>query len=212
MDGKGKAVVGIGILAGFIALATRSSAAEPEEPEEKGTLIINSDPVGASIKIDGEDQGITPGSFELNPGTYQIIVNMTGYDSYSETVIIGANTETTINAILAENNDPPVPEGTFLIHGVNIPEPGTEWCAAVEDSAGNFYDAPNAYWPTGDAYIAFTIPEEALSNLVNIYFAVIQSAGGVGGSDMIGVVNWTKSLTVRLGNIYKFDLTTGNFI
>lgn len=64
---------------------TLQSASSPT-----GTLNIYSSPSGASVYIDKKYVGTTPFSTALSPGTYGVQVDKSGYNSYSETVIISA--------------------------------------------------------------------------------------------------------------------------
>ena len=54
-------------------------------------LSINSDPSGASIKINNKDAGKTPYSdSKMKPGTYDILLAMEGYKKEQHTVTLGS--------------------------------------------------------------------------------------------------------------------------
>lgn len=68
-----------------------------------GTLEIYSNPAGAAIAIDGADTGeVTPYSFSLTEGTYDVGLSMAGYLPYAQTASVSQGQTTTVNATLTE--------------------------------------------------------------------------------------------------------------
>jgi len=77
--------------------------------EEFGTIVIFSDPDGASIFIDNTlKEGIaTPASLELEPGSYRVNLGLHGYESSPESIIVNVENESfdTLDFILTEISD-----------------------------------------------------------------------------------------------------------
>ncbi len=68
-----------------------------------GSIFANSDPMRASITIDGIAlQFSTPATYPgLDPGFHVVALNLTGYQDYSETVQVTAGSTTTVYAVLS---------------------------------------------------------------------------------------------------------------
>ncbi len=68
--------------------------------DEKGTLVVTSDPTGAVVFINGQIQsGVTTNaSIELDAGNYTIRVAKTGYDASPDSIIIAIETNATDTA------------------------------------------------------------------------------------------------------------------
>ncbi len=67
---------------------------ELEEDISKGTVHFSSVPSGATIYLDSVNIGTTPLQRELQYGTYNIIVELEGYNIYSETTTVNKPSET----------------------------------------------------------------------------------------------------------------------
>jgi len=66
-----------------------------------GTIIVESTPPNASIFLDDEEVGRTPASLKsIVPGRHEMEVRMDGYEIWSESLDIEAETETTLTAVL----------------------------------------------------------------------------------------------------------------
>ncbi len=78
-----------------------------------GTLFINSTPSGAKIIIDDIVAGSTPGTFKnITPGDHIVVLNLSGYDDYTETVSVMSDTTSTVDVDLARIIVPP---GSILV-------------------------------------------------------------------------------------------------
>jgi hypothetical protein len=66
-----------------------------------GAISINATPEGAHITIDGKEVGQTKYDGEISPGTHQISVTLTGYESFSAPIVIerGKTTTTTVKLV-----------------------------------------------------------------------------------------------------------------
>jgi serine/threonine-protein kinase len=68
-------------------------------------LHITSQPPGADVFINGDKQsGQTPLTLPLAPNTYNLVLRMTGYEGYSETVTVKPNRQTQLNVELKEKS------------------------------------------------------------------------------------------------------------
>lgn len=56
-----------------------------------GLVRITTTPAGASVKIDGGAQGVTPAEITLNPGSHDMRLSMSGYSSIDEPILVRAN-------------------------------------------------------------------------------------------------------------------------
>ncbi len=66
-----------------------------------GSVIIESTPLNASVFLDGEEVGKTPANLKsIVPGTHEVEIRMDGYEVWSESVDIEAETEKTLAAVL----------------------------------------------------------------------------------------------------------------
>lgn len=79
------------------AMPPQESPAPPASPEPapepepaRGTLVISSQPDGATVVLDGEEVGTTPLSLDYPEGTYQLRVQQEGYRTYASTVEVNA--------------------------------------------------------------------------------------------------------------------------
>ena len=72
------------------------NSTNPPTVTEKGSILIDSDPQGAEIFRDGQDQNkTTPDSLtDIDPGTYQITLKLNGYRDTTISVDVTANIQT----------------------------------------------------------------------------------------------------------------------
>lgn len=72
--------------------ATLGKPATPSKPAATtGTLVVESRPTGASVSVNGRDRGTTPLVIDdLSPGTYQVVLSMTGYRNFATTARVVA--------------------------------------------------------------------------------------------------------------------------
>lgn len=72
----------------------------PAQPPSTGTLTINSSPSGAEVYVDDNFAGYTPLSYGTRPGRHDIRVQLSGYDTYRESVNLQPRDNLQINANL----------------------------------------------------------------------------------------------------------------
>ncbi len=68
-----------------------------------GYLSVSSSPSNADVYINSVYQGDTSFTIGLNPGTYQVTVKKSGYNSYSTSATVNARSKTSVSANLQEN-------------------------------------------------------------------------------------------------------------
>jgi hypothetical protein len=90
---------------------TVSATLNPMPVSSVGWIYVSSSPGGASVKLDGNLVGQTPysGSMKLNniqAGSHTVDLSMGGYETYTTTVTVSANTVSEVSAILQPTNTP----------------------------------------------------------------------------------------------------------
>ena len=73
-----------------------------QQGTQKGTLIIESTPSGAEIWIGGKQYGQTNKNFTANPGTYEVELRKSGYETYQERVTVTSGSTTRVDQRLEE--------------------------------------------------------------------------------------------------------------
>jgi serine/threonine protein kinase len=69
-------------------------------------LLVNSEPAGADIFINGAKQsGQTPATLQLGPGSYNLVLRMQGYEAYAGTVQVHDNVQTQLGVRLNEKSN-----------------------------------------------------------------------------------------------------------
>lgn len=67
---------------------------------DSSSLLINSEPGGAEVTIDGKFVGNTPSTLQLKPGEHTISVEKTGYTLWKRTITISSGDKITLDALL----------------------------------------------------------------------------------------------------------------
>ena len=77
-----------------------------EASDEYGTLLVASEPAGASISIDGNltDRTTEAELDKIEPGSHQVLITLDGYRDFEATVSVEANETSTLNAVLEESD------------------------------------------------------------------------------------------------------------
>jgi eukaryotic-like serine/threonine-protein kinase len=69
-------------------------------------LLVNSDPAGADIFINGAKQsGQTPATLPLGPGSFNLVLRLQGYEAYAGTVQVHDNVQTQVGVKLSEKSN-----------------------------------------------------------------------------------------------------------
>lgn len=72
----------------------------PPAPRISGTVSISSSPNAAMVYVDGNYQGKTPLTVTLYPGTHSFRISLSGYNDYTTSLYVSANTNQKLNAPL----------------------------------------------------------------------------------------------------------------
>ncbi len=73
----------------------------PQPPRNTGTVSVTSNPSAALVYVDGSYQGKTPLTVTLYPGSHSFRLSLPGYNDYSTTVYVNANTNQKLNAVMS---------------------------------------------------------------------------------------------------------------
>jgi hypothetical protein len=79
---------------------TSTVSASLRQIARDGTLSVDSTPRGAQILVNGALRGVTPARIDLQPGSYELRVRLSGYEEFVSTVNIRAGSTTSVNARL----------------------------------------------------------------------------------------------------------------
>ncbi|MGE5559145.1 MAG: PEGA domain-containing protein [Bacillota bacterium] len=140
-------------------------------PAGQGSIVIDSNPQGAAVWLDGADTGqVTPASINnVTAATHEISLVLAGYETWTDNVLVTANQTTVVPTVTLTAATPtPTPTPTSSIVPTPTPSgtPQYKFVMYSETSAGN-------WTPAGWAYIKYdttaengTIdPAYAMSNL-----------------------------------------------
>ncbi|HPP43118.1 MAG TPA: PEGA domain-containing protein, partial [Caldisericia bacterium] len=72
----------------------------------EGTLIIKSNPSGATVYIKNKEKGLTPLTINLSPGSYNIRLEKENYLPYNDTIVIKENETIEKNYLLHQISKP----------------------------------------------------------------------------------------------------------
>jgi hypothetical protein len=72
----------------------------PPAPRSTGTVTVTSNPPAAQVYVDGMYQGTAPLTVTLYPGTHAFRLSLAGYNDYSTSVYVNANTNQNLNAAM----------------------------------------------------------------------------------------------------------------
>jgi hypothetical protein len=73
----------------------------PPSPHDTGTVSVTSNPSAALIYVDGNYQGKAPLTVTLYPGSHSFRLTLPGYDDFTVTMYVNANTNQKLNAIMS---------------------------------------------------------------------------------------------------------------
>lgn len=70
---------------------------------EGSSIVVNSTPAGADIKIDGKFIGSTPSTVKLAPGEHTVLIEKPGFQSWQRTLSVTDNGSVTVDATLEKS-------------------------------------------------------------------------------------------------------------
>jgi tetratricopeptide (TPR) repeat protein len=95
------AAVGLLLLVALGVTLSRHRQKPVPPPPSKFAIVVRSSPEGAEIKISGDSCGVTTCNLELAPGVYQISAQLTGYQTASMPMTVGAGSPKEFNVTLS---------------------------------------------------------------------------------------------------------------
>jgi iron(II)-dependent oxidoreductase len=109
--------------------------------EAVGTLTVRANVSGASVYIDGVNQGAADMSLELSPGTYRVKVTKSGYQDYETTISIAAGDSRVVSVVLGPPGTEYVKDGRYYRRGQDGKEivwiPGGTFTMGSNDGASD---------------------------------------------------------------------------
>jgi len=90
----------ISVYAGQTATYYPNLRQSPPAPRNTGTVSITSTPNGVLIYVDGNYQGKAPMTVTLSPGTHSFRLSLSGFNDYTTSLYVSANTLQKLNAVL----------------------------------------------------------------------------------------------------------------
>ena len=197
----------------FVASCTDSTT-DPIATVQTGSVLIQSNPAGAKIFLDGVDQGkITPDTLKnlTADNVYQVTLKLDGYyDSTFTTTKVIANTTVNLSSIVLRTNTQVVAYGPVQIwetSGTTAAQP-----SGIDLSSGNAYGISSANKTDVDIY--YTSNGFVVTSADNATGLTRKTYFNVGGSSILtdGVASslkdntWTDRMTDRQTNyVYLYD-------
>lgn len=94
---------------GLVQQAAAKVAPEPAAPEA-GSLAVRSTPLGARVRVDGTEHGLTPQAIELPAGEHTVVLDKPGFAEHQQTVTVEAGAELPLDVTLTAQGSA-APEG-----------------------------------------------------------------------------------------------------
>jgi hypothetical protein len=169
----------------------------------KALLTITSTPAGAAVSLNGAASGTTPiTSLPLDPGTYIILAQKTGYADQTKTVTLVAGQDATEDFQMVAQ----AAAGTFTLNVVNLPAGAVGWTCSFKDPATGLYSTPsnvaiNNPLLTADQGAIMTVP-------VVTGQLTVMAVGNTPGVFMDIKQTSQLSITINDAGVYTFDFTT----
>jgi hypothetical protein len=161
----------INVYAGQTATYYPNLQQSPPAPRSTGTVSVTSSPNAALVYTDGNYQGKAPLTVTLYPGSHTFRLVLPGYNDYTASVYVTANTNQKLNAVI-----PAAVSGTVIISSVpgavvwmdsssqgKIPSSGTLTLYTIPSgnhlfkvTAGGYYDWINTMYIQPNTVTPFT--------------------------------------------------------
>lgn len=77
----------------LVQQATASLAPKEPPPPTLAAVAVSSEPLGARVRIDGAEHGVTPQTIELAGGEHTVVVDKPGFLEHSQTITVEAGVE-----------------------------------------------------------------------------------------------------------------------
>jgi len=134
-----------------------------------GSAEILSNPVGATVSVDGREVGVTPlPAYRLRPGSYRVDVAKDGYETWSGSVVVASGAKGSVNAQL---RPVPTPAPTAVpTPAVDVPDPSRVFQENELDGTVRKVSGPGASYPK-----AVPPLRSGESRSVSVSFVVLES-------------------------------------
>jgi len=195
----------------FVASCTDSTTDAPVV-STKGSVVIQSTPVGAKIFLAGVDQGkVTPDTLkDLTEGSYQVTLKLDGYNDSTFTVTVTANSVINWSPVVLYTNTQLVTYGPVQIWetvGTTAAQP-----SGLDLSSGNAYGISSTDKANVDIYYSGTsfvvTSADAATGLTRKTYFKIGNSNVLtdGTSSPVKDGSWTTSVKDTVSNyVYLYD-------
>jgi hypothetical protein len=197
-------VLGVGAIVTIIVLSKKGGTPTPP-PTGKGYIVVNTTPSGASISINGTITGTSPGTLDVDPGTYNILVRLTGYNDATRTVSVVSNETKTLNITLTVKsgggggavtlsfscNQPAVtPDNAPLGTTVQIACPVVSYCSATVQARVRMQVAEASIWASPGTLLEEQVSayQQIAPNQTRNFTFTHVTRGAVGSKDITIII------------------------
>jgi hypothetical protein len=180
----------------------------PPAPRSTGTVSVTSSPNAALVYMDGDYQGKTPLTVTLYPGSHSFRMSLPGYNDYSTSVYVSANTNQKLNAVLntavfGTVSVSSMPGATVWMDSNNkgmIPSSGTLTLSGI--TSGN-----HVFKVTASGYNDWINTVYIQPNTVTSISATLTSSGGkpapVSSTGGFNIVSTPSGAEILVDNLFR---------
>jgi hypothetical protein len=180
----------------------------PPAPRSTRTVSVTSSPNAALVYMDGDYQGKTPLTVTLYPGSHSFRMSLPGYNDYSTSVYVSANTNQKLNAVLntavfGTVSVSSMPGATVWMDSNNkgmIPSSGTLTLSGI--TSGN-----HVFKVTASGYNDWINTVYIQPNTVTSISATLTSSGGkpapVSSTGGFNIVSTPSGAEILVDNLFR---------
>jgi hypothetical protein len=180
----------------------------PPAPRSTGTVSVTSVPNAALVYVDGNYQGRAPLTATLYPGSHSFRLSLPGYNDYTSSVYVTANTNQKLNAVLPTAvfgtvSISSMPGATVWMDSNNkgiIPSSGTLTLSSI--TSGN-----HVFKLTASGYNDWINTVYIQPNAITPVSATLISSGGkpapVSSTGGINIVSTPSGAEILLDNLFR---------
>lgn len=180
----------------------------PPAPRSTGTVSVTSTPNAALVYVDGNYQGKAPLTVTLYPGSHNFRLSLPGYNDYTTSVYVSANSNQRLNAVLSTAvfgtvSISSMPGATVWMDSNNkgyIPSSGTLALSGI--TSGN-----HVFKVTASGYNDWINTVYIQPNVVTPISATLTSSGGqpapVSSTGGINIVSTPSGAEILIDNLFR---------
>jgi hypothetical protein len=180
----------------------------PPAPRSTGTVSVTSVPNAALVYVDGNYQGKAPLTATLYPGSHSFRISLPGYNDYTSSVYVTANTNQKLNAVLntavfGTVSISSIPGATVWLDSNNkgiIPTSGTLTLSGI--TSGN-----HVFKVTAGGYNDWINTVYIQPNAVTPISAALTSSGGkpapVSSTGGFNIVSTPSGAEILIDNLFR---------